>query len=761
MLGQSGWPRLTGARVLGVVLGLMLASLIPTQAETPPEAAATDVRILIDISGSMRDTDPQNRRTPAINLLIDAIPDDATAGIWSFGRYVNLLMPHDPVTADWRAQARARVNELRAIAQRTNLGAALDDAAYDFGFSTYSPPTDVILITDGQVDIAPNTDVNRVERDRILDTVIPRFTAAGARIHTLALGDAADAGLLEQMARQTGGVFAEVRQPAEMQSFIVQVLNSVRPGNELPFDGREFTVDDQVTELTALVMHDDGLVQLRQPDGTLNSVSTPGQQRWQAGQGYTLVTIGNPQAGRWEVLGDINDDSRIQVVSDINLYWTHPAGSVVLRDQPLVLELGVADAAGDVVPDALIDVMMPELRINGSRIDGLRWDGRQLKAQVPNGYGSADIELEVTLDGGTFQRQIRKTIVNRPALLSELLVAERGLQWRLYPADRGLAFEQVELTAQIQGPVNRDSALQTHASGYFYFDLPGDLPNGDYTLALIGDAEVNGRSVTDFGVAPISLTLPLAADWPRIFNPEALPAEPMAMPEPEPESGAAFIKEPMPEFEEISAQTPIAMNPTEPERMAEEPVRSEPFPWLRYLLFSLPGLLVLVAFFLIYRRLDQRSKGEAEDLLAEDQGLADEALSELDDLELTAGLDDASMDEGMGGNPATSTDDQDAPVIDDVFEADELEPSPPERTEAPRVGMEDSLDTRALDEDVWGELDSDADPLDDLDAGEDDDLFDISNLEDGLSDLENLNLDEDDPFKDDAFDGTEDDEPKR
>ncbi|MEX2333424.1 MAG: hypothetical protein WD600_04145, partial [Pseudohongiella sp.] len=86
MLGLSGWPRQTGARVLGVVLGLMFASLIPTQAETPPDAAATDVRILIDISGSMRDTDPQNRRTPAINLLIDAIPDDAIAGIWSFGR---------------------------------------------------------------------------------------------------------------------------------------------------------------------------------------------------------------------------------------------------------------------------------------------------------------------------------------------------------------------------------------------------------------------------------------------------------------------------------------------------------------------------------------------------------------------------------------------------------------------------------------------------------------------------------------------------
>ncbi|WP_028669883.1 VWA domain-containing protein [Saccharospirillum impatiens] len=750
MLGQSGRPRLTRAGVCAILVGAAVALMAPAWAETPSEAAASDVRILIDISGSMRDTDPQNRRTPAINLLIDAIPGDATAGIWSFGRYVNLLVPHDPVNAQWRAQARTRVAELRAIAQRTNLGAALDDAAYDFGFSTYSPPTDVILITDGQVDIAPNSDVNRVERDRILDTVIPRFAAAGARIHTLALGSAADAGLLEQMANQTGGVFAEVQQPSEMQSFIIRVLNSVRPGNELPFDGREFRVDAQVTELTALVMHDDGQVELRQPNGTLNSVSSPGSQRWQAGQGYTLISIDTPPAGRWEVLGDINDDSSIQVVSDVNLYWTQPSGSVVLQDQPLILELGVADASGDVVPDALINVMTPTLRINGSQVDGLRWDGRQLRAQVPNTYADADIQLEVTLDGGTFQRQIRKTVVNRPALLSELLVTDAGIQWRLYPADRGLMFEQVSLQAMIEGPVTQNQGFQTHASGYFYMNLPADLPEGDYRLTLTGDADVNERRVSQFGVAPIDLSLPLPADWPRILNPEAMPAEPTMMPEPEPE--ADFVKEPMPEFEELSVQTPVSIDQPDAEPVSEPLPQSDPTPWLRYLLLSVPGLLILLAFFLVYRRLDRRSKGETEDLLAEDRGLADVGMNELNDLELSADLDDPSLDSGVGDGRDGQADEQDAPVVDDVFEDDVPEPSPPERTEAPRVSMEDSLDTRALDEDVWGELDSEPDPLDDLDAGDDDDLFDISNLEDGLSDLENLNLDEDDPFSDDNDD---------
>jgi hypothetical protein len=757
MREQSDQPvRAFGRTFAALLLGLAVTLLLPVQAETPNGERASDVRILIDISGSMRDTDPQNRRTPSLNLLIDAIPEDATAGIWSFGRYVNLLVPHDPVTGAWRALAQSRVGSLQAIAQQTNLGAALDDAAYDFGYSSYQPPTDVILITDGQVDIAPNISVNRVERDRILDTVIPRFAAAGARIHTLALGDAADAGLLEQMASRTGGVFAQVREPADMQSFIVRVLSDLSPGNELPFDGREFTVDEQVTELTALVIHEEGRVELLRPDETLTSAVNPAEQRWREGAGYTLITIDDPMSGRWQVLGDISEESRIQVVSDVNLFWIHPAGTIVLREQPLSLELGVADASGQTIPSGLVEVLNPVLRINGEPVDGLRWDGRQLRAQVPNFYGDADINIDVTLDGGTFQRQIRKTVVNRPALLSEVLLNQETVQWRLYPADRSLEFDQVRLNARIDGPSSSVNALQQHPTGYFYLDVPGNLANGEYSLTLTGDARINSRTVSSFGVAPVTLTLPLSANMPRILNPEALPAESVMEPE------AAFVKEPMPEFAEISAQAPVEpATPAEPEPepAAAAPAQSEPIPWIRYVLFSLPGLLILIGFFLVYRRLDQRGKGETEDLLAEDRGMADEALAELDNLDMSSELDETSLDIADDNNAyQRPTNDQDAPLIDDVFEVDEPEPSPPDRTEAPRVSMEDSLDTRSLDEekDIWGDLDGNDDSLDSLDADDDDDLFDISNLEDGLSDLENLNLDEDDPFKDE-----DDDTPKR
>ena len=51
----------------------------------------SDVRIIVDISGSMKDTDPDNLRQPAVRLLARLLPEGASAGVWTFGQYVNML----------------------------------------------------------------------------------------------------------------------------------------------------------------------------------------------------------------------------------------------------------------------------------------------------------------------------------------------------------------------------------------------------------------------------------------------------------------------------------------------------------------------------------------------------------------------------------------------------------------------------------------------------------------------------------------------
>lgn len=728
------------------VLSILLVAGV--RAETP--AKAGDVRILIDISGSMLQTDPRNFRTPAINLLIDSLPEGSQAGIWSFGRQVNLLVRHETVTASWRDQARERVSGLRPIAQRTNLGGVLDNAAYDFGYSTYSSPTDIVLITDGQVDIAPNAGVNQVERDRILSTVIPRFAAAGARIHTLALTDAADTGLLEQMALRTQGIYAQIESAADIRSFILQVLTAVKPGNELPLDSESFAVDGQVSEVTAMILHNEGQISLRAPSGQQTSALNPGDQRWRVGDGYTLVTINTPETGRWQLTGMVEDGSRISVVSDMNLEWRLPAQSVVIRSRPLTIEVAAVDETGAPIASQLTDIMVPSLRINGETMPIMRWQDNVLKAQVPNRFAEGPLDFEIGIDAQTFQRVIRRTVQNRPALTSEVLVVDEGYQWRLYPSHSALELEGPELSARIQGPsIESTQPFERHATGYFYLDLPADSPAGEYRMEARGQLTINDRPLTDLGVAPVTLQMPVASDRPRIMSQEAAPKPVEAVPEPAEAPREAFVKEPMPEFEEISAE--LTVNDVSSSQTTAAPPPSMPseqdsVPWLTYLLFSLPGVVLLVGFYLFYRALEKRGQSGGEDLLATEPVLGEAGLDDIEELDFDAGIGPSDT-EDYGYEQTFEDMDDDAPVVDEVVEDEPEnndEPPTPEKTEAPRFDMEDNLDTSLLDQDDLGDWDNLPEQGDDLDV--DDDLFDISNIDDSLADLDDLALDEDDTF---------------
>ena len=138
-----------------------------------------DIRVLIDVSGSMKQNDPRNLRRPALDLLVQLFPTDSRAGVWTFGKYVNMLVPHDTVSTRWRSQSSNKSRLINSVALHTNIGLALEKAIYDNGQKKYSDTQDfktsVILLTDGVVDIDKDPLVNEQERQRILETLLPQY----------------------------------------------------------------------------------------------------------------------------------------------------------------------------------------------------------------------------------------------------------------------------------------------------------------------------------------------------------------------------------------------------------------------------------------------------------------------------------------------------------------------------------------------------------------------------------------------------------
>ena len=103
------------ARCLLMTLLLLIAPHLLAQEER------ADVRILIDVSGSMKQNDPLNLRRPALRLLVGLLPSETRAGVWTFGRYVNMLIPLGQVDSAWKSKARKSSDSIASPGQFTNI----------------------------------------------------------------------------------------------------------------------------------------------------------------------------------------------------------------------------------------------------------------------------------------------------------------------------------------------------------------------------------------------------------------------------------------------------------------------------------------------------------------------------------------------------------------------------------------------------------------------------------------------------------------
>ena len=93
----------TTSKITRTFVFSVLATLISLVSATPGMTSPADVRVLVDVSGSMKNADPKAVRGPATALLAALLPDRSKGGIWLFGSDVRELVPYGPVDARWDA----------------------------------------------------------------------------------------------------------------------------------------------------------------------------------------------------------------------------------------------------------------------------------------------------------------------------------------------------------------------------------------------------------------------------------------------------------------------------------------------------------------------------------------------------------------------------------------------------------------------------------------------------------------------------------
>lgn len=389
------------------------------EAGAPRLSDSADVRIIVDISGSMKTNDPDNLRQPAVRLLARLIPEGADAGVWTFGQYVNMLVPYDAVDDAWRARAIDRSVDINSIALRTNLGEAITVASDDYFTRGDLSNTDFILLTDGKVDVSDGSDANKQERARILGPVLDQLVSKGATFHTVALSAEADSALLETLAERTGGSFNVAASADALNLAFLNALNAAVPQEQVPIEGNGFDVDSGVREFTALIFWGENEtsatreLELTDPEGHVSVVGDTGQgMRWARESGYDLITVREPVPGDWQINGELGEGSRVTVVSDLRMVVT-PVPTSFSQAQPLELQIAFFEDDDKLTDPDFLGVL--DVRVTVTSEDN-RSGTKVLSSDQPPANGiyrdtigalpaAGRYTIEVVADGQTFSRK--------------------------------------------------------------------------------------------------------------------------------------------------------------------------------------------------------------------------------------------------------------------------------------------------------------------------------------------------------------------
>jgi hypothetical protein len=452
-------------------VGLCLVLALPALAapgsrqaslHTAANSAGHVTVIVLDMSGSMAQNDPNGLRCSAANAYIDL------SGPGDFVGVVGLAMNGTasdaqgfPAAVNWGLAPRelatvaARQTLRNAIAQKShNCAAAGNTPTYDAlaqaqamlasatQNGTNGMSGSVILLTDGIPYPNANGQVSAIQK-----TLLPAFKAHDWPVDTIALGsDQSFHGFLSDLSSATSGNFYDDGRgvvagvsPLNITPFFLQIFrvrNNRSPGPDIPpttlgsgVTARNFSVGAYVSHLDIVVVKDS-------PSTIVSLVAPNGQRFPPAAAGtfvstdphYAIFAVDSPQPGAWEV--DVHGGSGQFLmdslkVSTLALNLVAPTeNSVLALGEPLTLSASLSNQ-GSPVSGGQYSLSG---RITFSGGSGTYVQDVQLSD--PNGTGvySAPVTIPVAAPPGSYT-----FTVTAHSASEDVITTQRVVRFELFP----------------------------------------------------------------------------------------------------------------------------------------------------------------------------------------------------------------------------------------------------------------------------------------------------------------------------------------
>ncbi|GAB4294442.1 MAG: hypothetical protein Kow0083_07500 [Methylophaga sp.] len=378
----------------------------------------SDVRVLIDVSGSMKQNDPNNLRAPAMRMLVGLMPEQqAYAGIWTFAKMVNMLVPWQSVNDNWRQNAIEKSTQIHSYGLFTDIEQVLKKATANQKQADPRYRRSLILLSDGFVDIQPDQSASQASRQRILDEIVPRLKALQITVHTIALSDKADHELLKALSMATDGWYRQADSAEDLQRIFLHLFEQSTHRDTVPLTDNQFSIDSSVREMTVLAFRKPGsaATQLQAPD---DSLIDPTQQsehiRWLHEDHFDLITIDHPVQGRWQINAELDPDNRVMVVTDLQLQTSDLPNNVLVGER-FDFEARLTEK-GELItrPDFLELVEGQLVRQQDTDIEELPLirnpDEPVYRTTLGTDFEAGRHDIIVTMKSATFERQRRQSI---------------------------------------------------------------------------------------------------------------------------------------------------------------------------------------------------------------------------------------------------------------------------------------------------------------------------------------------------------------
>ncbi|RDH85254.1 MAG: hypothetical protein DIZ80_02225 [endosymbiont of Galathealinum brachiosum] len=419
-----------------VCLTLSMASTLSHAVNTPLEdKLPLDTVVIMDSSGSMKQTDPKQLRKPAAKLFISLLGNQDRLSVVSFSSKAWPITYLTQLENDKQLnQALRATDKISHKGMHTNIHSAIEKGIEFLKESDQiNREPIIILMSDGQMDVG-NAEKSAQLRTQIFEDLLPKLIEHNIKIYSIAFTEASDQELLQEIAEATDGRYALAASDDVLHKVFSKIFEQTKQPDMLPLNENKFIVDASINEITIIAnkSSENSQIYLQPPTGEkINSTFKSEKIKWFVSTSFDMITIKKPDEGEWKILFS-DDDNRAYIVTDVKLRTQFEFNEDSYQPELIIKSWFIQNEETEANQELLksmevaLEIEHPDDTIETFPIEAANEQGEfiiHFKPQLDGIYGAA-----IIAKSRTFQRQqifsFKNTMPTEPEPVEEVIIKE-------------------------------------------------------------------------------------------------------------------------------------------------------------------------------------------------------------------------------------------------------------------------------------------------------------------------------------------------